>query len=109
MAGGSSTRRAPGALRRLRQPVYEEIEHTADLDLGGLLVNWLNEPLLFQETRHEVYREFEILSLSASTLRATVRGGPTESIRTMIKAATYHNLAILPLNGGYVATLVFDV
>jgi SHS2 domain-containing protein len=88
------------ATRRLR---------VSGLDLEGLLVSWLNELLFLQETRHEIYREFTIHSFTMTSLQASVSGGPAQDQHTIIKGATFHNLAIEPTAEGYVTTVVFDV
>jgi SHS2 domain-containing protein len=79
------------------------------IDYESLLVNWLNELLYLQDTRHEAYATFEIHRLSRRRLQATVRGTRTEDIHGIIKAATYHDLTIGRAGKGYLATVVFDV
>ncbi len=78
-------------------------------DLESLLVNWLNELLYLHETRREVYGHFQILALSPHQLKARVAAQPQHSAPMMIKAATYHGLAITESASGYEATVVFDV
>jgi SHS2 domain-containing protein len=56
-----------------------------------------------------VYSVFEILQLSRRRLKAVVKGWPTRNVYTVIKAATYHQLAIEKTAGGYAATIVLDV
>jgi len=79
------------------------------LDYESLLVNWLNELLYLHETQREVYTVFNIVQLSLRRLKAVVRGGPSQAVHTMIKAATYHQLAIERTAEGYAVTVVFDV
>lgn len=78
-------------------------------DYESLLVNWLNELLYLHETRGEVYSAFDIHELSPGVLHATVHGEQSEDIHTIIKGATYHDLAINKTTEGYTATIVFDV
>lgn len=79
------------------------------MDYESLLVNWLNELLYLHETEGEVYSVFEIVKLSPRRLRAVAKGWQTQSVQTIIKAATYHQLAIEKTADGYTATVVFDV
>jgi SHS2 domain-containing protein len=79
------------------------------IDHESLLINWLNELLYLHETQGEVYVAFDIHELSCQELRATVHGAHTENIETVIKAATFHNLAILKTDTGYEVTIVFDI
>ncbi len=79
------------------------------IDYESLLVNWLNELLYLQDTRSEAYASFQIHRLSRRQLQATVCGGKTESIHTLIKATTYHGLSIDKIQGRYTSTVVFDV
>jgi SHS2 domain-containing protein len=78
-------------------------------DYESLLVNWLNELLYLHETRGEVYSGFDIHEISPLGLNATVHGEQSEDIHTIIKGATYHDLAINKASEGYAATIVFDV
>jgi SHS2 domain-containing protein len=78
-------------------------------DYESLLVNWLNELLYLHETEDEVYSAFDIEQLSPQRLQATVHGGPSREVFAIIKAATYHDLAISQTADGYTASVVFDV
>ncbi len=78
-------------------------------DYESLLVNWLNELIYLHETRGEVYSSFDIHELSPQGLQATVSGERSEDIHTIIKAATFHDLAIHGTDSGYEATIVLDV
>jgi SHS2 domain-containing protein len=78
-------------------------------DYESLLVNWLNELLYLHETRGEVYTVFDIEQLTAQYLQATVHGTRSQDVEMIIKAATFHDLAIQTTGDGYAATVVFDV
>ena len=91
------------------QPVVTRRVKVSGVDIESLLVAWLNQLLYLAETRHEVYTDWRIHFLSAFALRATVRGGPASGQITLIKGATYHNLAIEAGPQGYQATVVLDV
>ena len=95
-------------LRRVAPSVQRQVE-VEGMDYESLLVNWLNELLYLQDTRHEVYMDFGVHKLSRRHLQATVSGEPTEDLQTIIKAATYHGLSIDRSRGWYTCTVVFDV
>lgn len=78
-------------------------------DLEALLVEWVNELIFLSETRKKVYSAFELERLSERELVAQVRGGEPETIKTAVKAATFHRLRIVQGPQGYSATLVLDV
>lgn len=90
-------------------PAVRHVVTVEGTDHESVLVNWLNELLYLHETRGEAYSAFDIHELSSHGLRATVGGEHTEAIEMIIKAATYHDLAISETSGGFVVTVVFDV
>ena len=94
---------------RVVAPDVRHSVHVDGADHESLLVNWLNQLLFLHETRGEVYSGFDIHELTSKALRATVRGEHSEDVRMIIKAATYHDLAILDTGQGYVVPIIFDV
>lgn len=80
------------------------------IDAEALLVDWLNE-LLYLAERDQLtaYVAFDFDALTSTSLRASVCGGPVETFRTYVKAATYHNLEIEATRGGYETEIVFDI
>lgn len=87
---------------------------TRELEVAGpdhetLLVNWLNELLYLQEAHGETYGEADFLELTPRKLRARVHGRPDPEAQRIIKAATFHDLAIRQDAQGWEATVVFDV
>lgn len=78
-------------------------------DLAALLVAWLNELIFLSEIHKKVYTEFQIEELTDRKLRAHVRGVPTTALRTQVKAATLHGLAIEELPNGFSTSVVLDV
>lgn len=78
-------------------------------DAEGLLVAWLGELAYFAERDGLVCREFEIRRLSNTSLGAVIRGGRVPEFLKHIKAVTYHDLAIVPIEEGLQVTIVFDV
>ena len=80
------------------------------LDSADRLVRWLNEILYMASVEGFVAVEAS-LELDGSSLRAVVRGvaGAQDYLRTEIKSATYHDLALRQDDRGWVAIVVLDV
>ncbi len=78
-------------------------------DWETLLVDWLNELLLLQDENGEAYVTFEVTLPRPYELSA--RAGATQAfaLRKVVKAATFHGLAIRQDPEGYRAVVVFDV
>ncbi len=89
-------------------PCVEEVIVEAD-DRAGLLFEWINELVYLSETRKLVYTDFDIEQVSDCRLVAHVRGVEPRSIRTAVKAATFHRLAVEQTADGLAATVVLDV
>ena len=89
-----------------------ECDRPVDLeapDVETLLVSWLNELLYLTERTGCVFRRFELLEITSTRLRANVHGGPAETYRQDIKAATFSDLEVKRIQGGYRTAIVFDV
>jgi len=95
-------------MQKLHPTIEREVSLEAS-DLEALLVDWLGELLYLREVHGEVYKEFEITTLSPTKLRAVAKGGKRFAPRMNIKAVTYHDLKIEKTEEGYVTTIVFDV
>jgi|SRR5688572_13316817 SHS2 domain-containing protein len=95
---------APGEGARERRPVA-----LTGGDAESLLVGWLQELLYFTESEGLAFDEFHIASLTPQALAAEAVGAPAAHLEKVIKAVTYHNLAIRPTEFGQSVTLVFDV
>jgi len=93
----------PAAADRRHEVIVESI------DVGGLLVDWLNQLIYLHEVNGETYTSFEITTLSPEELRATVSGGATTRKLKTIKAATFHELTVKETESGAQAQVVFDV
>jgi SHS2 domain-containing protein len=78
-------------------------------DTESLLVSWLQELLYVTESEGLAFDEFHVASLSPQRLEAEAAGGPATALEKVIKAVTYHNLAIRASEAGYSVTIVFDV
>lgn len=78
-------------------------------DAVDLLVAWLTELAYYAERDGTVFTAITDLTVTPTSLSATVSGGPAVELLKHIKAVTYHNLAITETAGGLEATIVFDV
>lgn len=93
-----------------QETVEVEVEAAAP-DL--LLAAWLNE-LLFQfEARQLLVAGFEILELGDTTLRARLSGERLDPRRHVmcggVKAATLHQLSLVPKDDGWEGFVILDV
>lgn len=77
-------------------------------DREALLVEWLNELIYLTETRRRVYDRARVLQIDDHALTAEVRGRPAVGERTLVKAATFHDLQIREDAGGASATVLLD-
>lgn len=95
---------------RARQSIAVAIE-AADREM--LLVEWLNHLLYLYDAQNFLARSIEIQELSPTRLRARLRGEPLDPqrhvLKTGVKAATYHQLAITPTAAGWEARIIFDL
>jgi len=82
-------------------------------DREGLLVRWLTELLYFLDAEEMVFRRLEIEELSDTHLRGRALGERIDRERHRlhfgVKAVTRHMLEIASENGGYRATILFDI
>jgi SHS2 domain-containing protein len=81
--------------------------------LESLLVGWLNDLVYLFEGEGVVCHRFDVTSWSETAYRARALGEPVDSARhsprDLIKAATYHQLAVRRTPGGLEATVILDV
>ena len=81
-------------------------------DLGGLLVDWLNEVLWLAETRRAAVADARVERVGDDTASGWVvlgSGGPGPE-GTSVKAATYHRLRVEPdPGGGWLVEVYMDV
>ncbi|MGH2493735.1 MAG: archease [Ktedonobacteraceae bacterium] len=82
-------------------------------DAVSLLINWLNELIFLFDTKYLIFRQFEIDDLTETRLRASAHGEAYDARRhdlsSAIKAATWHAAVIEQVEGGYRATVIFDI
>ena len=79
------------------------------IDRESLLVAWLEELLFGMEIRSVTYQDIRIQITGDTALEATIEELPLLAIAKPIKAVTYNELAIRPIQGGLEVTIVFDV
>ncbi|MEO6195141.1 MAG: archease [Thermoanaerobaculia bacterium] len=79
------------------------------VDREALLVDWLNEILFLAEVERWVAVEFDILEISSVHLKASALGVPVEDSPALVKAATFHGLAVEERAGGLQAEVIFDI
>jgi SHS2 domain-containing protein len=77
-------------------------------DRAALLADWLSELLFLAETESFVPERLERLELSDTSLSATVSGHIGHP-SPLVKAVTYHDLVLEPVEGGWRARVVLDV
>ena len=81
----------------------------SSVDREALLVDWLNEIIFRAEVERWIAVEFEVLEASESHLKASARGALVDDPPALVKAATFHGLAVEEREGGLQAEVIFDV
>ncbi len=82
--------------------------------LSDLLLAWLNELIFRSETRHRLYRRFDVnVGESPPRLEATIAGEPIDRDRHVldheVKAATHHGVRLEPGPSGWIAEVIVDI
>lgn len=78
------------------------------LDVETLLIDWLNELLYWTEIAGLAFTAFEFEHLTPTHLTATAYSKPIAEYRKYVKAATFHDLAVIETPEGYETEIVFD-
>jgi SHS2 domain-containing protein len=95
---------------RVREQMTVEIEAP---DLEALFVDWLNYLLYLYDAKNFLAKKVEILELAATRLKARLGGEELDLqrhlVKTGVKAATYHLLAIRRQDRGWGAAVIFDL
>ena len=98
--------------RYLRRREKREIA-VESADREALMVDWLNHLLYLFDVEGFLGRDFQVQSLTPQRLEARVIGEGFDATRhperTGVKAATHHQLSIVPARGGWQATVVLDL
>jgi SHS2 domain-containing protein len=99
-------------LPSIRESVEREVRAEAP-DPEALLVAWLNEFVFLFDTERLLFRRFDVRECTGTTIRARACGEPVDlarhDIKTGVKAATYHGLAIRRTKRGYTARIIVDI
>ena len=84
----------------IRKEITLEVEVRGD-DLGGLLVNWLNEIIFLHEARELLFAEVEVFRFTEFLIKGRLSGEPIDlkrhELKNLIKGITYHKLDISQL------------
>ena len=81
----------------------------SSVDREALLVDWLNELVFLAEVERWIAVGFDVLEASETHLKASARGVPVDDPPALVKAATFHGLAVEEWEGGLQAEVIFDV
>ncbi|MFL6261887.1 MAG: archease [Thermoanaerobaculia bacterium] len=81
----------------------------SSVDPEALLVDWLNEIIFLAEVERWIAVEFDDLEASETHLKASARGVSVDDPPALVKAATFHGLAVEEREGGLHAEVIFDV
>lgn len=100
-----------------REQVLEEESETVSLSADSreqLLIDWLNELIFLCETRHRLYKRFEVrLTKDGQILEAKISGEPIDRDRHIldheVKAVTYHGATLNQLGDAWEAELILDI
>lgn len=93
------------------EPAGDAVEHEVAVsaaDRAALLAEWLSELVYLAEARDVIPEAVVSLDLKADGLRAVVRGR-RGTPRHLVKAVTYHDLALERDGDGWRARVVLDV
>lgn len=82
-------------------------------DTATLLRDFLNELLILFERDGRILAAIDSVDFSETRLTVAARSSPVDAERSVyhreVKAITYHELSIQPIEGGYEATMIVDI
>jgi len=82
-------------------------------DWSDLMVNWLREILYLWNGKERLVKSVNITALSANKLSAKVVFDPYDpdrhTVKTEIKAVTYHQIQVKRTPSGWTARIIFDI
>lgn len=78
-------------------------------DREALLVDWLNELIFQAETQGKIYSSFDMERVTDEDIEATIRGGAPRSLKTAVKAATWHGVSVERQGDRWSARVIIDV
>ncbi len=95
------------------QPSHSYALSATAEDTEALLVNWLNEIVYFIDGKRVAFARFDITEITDRLVTAQGWGEPRDPIRhparLVVKAATYHQLALTQTAQGWTAEVFFDI
>lgn len=77
-------------------------------ELETLLVDWLTELLYLAEVEHLVPHAVSVDITEGWRLQGVIEFGRAEEVRPIVKAVTYHGLAVRMLGDTWTATVTLD-
>ena len=93
-------------------PQEKKILNITGDDWADLMVNWLREVLYLWNGEECLVKDVSVIELSEKRLRAEAAleayQPEIHSIKTEIKAVTYHQIHVGPINGEWEARIIFD-
>jgi len=93
-----------------REEVSVRVEGREPADL---LVNWLSEILYLHDAEGWLFRDFEVYPLGDTSLAAVARGEKIDrkrhQLKLLVKAITYHQLALEETSEGWRARVYVDI
>jgi len=99
-------------LERVEESEETEVNAQGE-DWPDLMVTWLNELVFLQDARGWLFKDCYIEELKPYTIRALCKGERFKKgkhrIKTLVKAATYHQAAVEETPQGYRAVVILDV
>ncbi len=82
-------------------------------DPPSLLVDWLSEILYLYDTENWLFADFDVSRLGDRSLSALARGEKFDpqrhQVKLLVKAITYHQLALEPTPEGWRAQVYVDI
>ncbi len=79
------------------------------IDREELLVHWLTEILVWRELEELLPVRVTVEAATNETLRGVAHVAPARRLATVIKAVTYHDLAVIDAPDGCRVRIVFDL
>lgn len=99
----------PGTVREVTET--QLTVHAPDVE--QLLVEWLTELIYRLDAHEQLFRRYVVRSMDDRRLTATAWGESYDPdrhpLRTTVKGATYHQLEVRRLDGGWTGRVIFDL
>lgn len=103
-----------GIGRILKKDVFENTRQANEfveislvsVDMTTLLVEFLNEVLMFSHTQKAVFFDIEIQHIGEKEIRAKIKGCKVEAFDEDIKAVTYHEAQVVKNETGMFETII---